>query len=91
VSGALGQTVHPAVVKALAALQMVSALEPSQILTGAQWLHVVHARNELEGHVDEAQALADDRAYAAAKDNGRLQRSIQHRALLLQIREGGAS
>ena len=45
----------PVLIRALAALQMVSDLEPSQVLTSAQWLRVVHARNELEGHIDGLQ------------------------------------
>ena len=45
----------PVLIRALAALQMVSDLEPSQVLTGAQYLRVVHARNELEGHIDGLQ------------------------------------
>jgi hypothetical protein len=45
----------PVLIKALAALQMVSDVEPSQVLTKAQWLRVVHARNELEGHIDGLQ------------------------------------
>ena len=45
----------PVLIRALAALQMVSDLAPSQVLTGAQYLRVVHARNELEGHIDGLQ------------------------------------
>jgi len=45
----------PMLIKALAALQMVYDLEPGQTLTGAQWLRVAHARNELEGYIDGMQ------------------------------------
>ncbi|UST52925.1 hypothetical protein NF681_11275 [Comamonadaceae bacterium OTU4NAUVB1] len=45
-------TPFPVLTKALAALRMVKDLEPSQSLTSAQWLRVVHAHNELEGHID---------------------------------------
>lgn len=45
----------PVLIKALAALRMVKDLDPSQVLTGAQWLRVVHAHNELESHIDGLQ------------------------------------
>lgn len=53
----------PVLIKALAALEMVKELDPSQQLTGAQWLRVAHAYNELECHIDSLQL--EVKAYTA--------------------------